>query len=122
MVDIKTRVQGMDPNVKARDIKKVVGETGNIYKALVIISKRSRQLSSELKNELHNKLEEFATSTETIEEIHENKEQIEISKFYERLPNPTLIALDEYLNGDLEYYTPESRKVEEEEEEEEEIL
>ena len=78
-------------------------KASNIYEVLAIIEKRSRQLSNDLKDELHSKLEEFATSSETIEEIHENKEQIEISKFYERLPSPTLIAIEEFLNDEIEY-------------------
>ena len=92
MTDIKTKVQGIDPNVQARDVKELAARGANIYESLAIITKRAKQLSNDLKNELHGKLEEFATSAETIEEVHENKEQIEISKFYERLPNPTLIA------------------------------
>jgi DNA-directed RNA polymerase subunit K/omega len=103
MSDIKTKVQGMDPNLSARDIGHFVGKTNNIYETLKIISKRSNQLSVDLKSELHQKLEEFAIATETIEEIHENKEQIEISKFYERLPNPAIIATEEYLNEELDY-------------------
>jgi len=103
MSDIKTKVQGMDPNLAARDIGELVSKTNNIYETLKIISKRSNQLSVDLKSELHQKLEEFAIATETIEEIHENKEQIEISKFYERLPNPAIIATEEYLNDDLDY-------------------
>jgi len=103
MTDIKTKVQGFDPNLGARDVTGLAETTGNIYKTLIIISKRANQLTVDLKTELHQKLEEFAISTETIEEIHENKEQIEISKFYERLPNPALIATEEYLNGELEY-------------------
>ena len=101
MSDIKTQVQGMDPELRARNIKEVVKQTGNIYEALAIITKRAKQLSVDLKHELHQKLEEFAVSTDTIEEISENKEQIEISKFYERLPNPTLIATEEFLNDEL---------------------
>lgn len=103
MTDIKTKVQGIEANLKARSIGDIVSETENIYKSLVIISKRSRQLSNDMKNELHNKLEEFATVTDSIEEILENKEQIEISKFYEKLPSPTIIALSEFLGGELEY-------------------
>lgn len=103
MTDIKNLAQGVNPNLEARDVKRIAGLTGNIYQSLAIIATRSRQLSNELKNELHQKLEEFATVTDTIEEIHENKEQIEISKFYERLPNPTVIALHEFLSGELEY-------------------
>jgi len=100
-MDIKTKVQGVDPNVQPRDIDGISGKAANIYEALVIISKRSQQLSVELKRELNNKLEEFAVSSETIEEISENKEQIEISKFYERLPNPSIIALEEFIRGDI---------------------
>lgn len=103
MTDIKTKAQGVDPNVKARDMQNLAERTSNIYRSLAVIAKRSRQLSTELKNELHQKLEEFATVSDTIEEVHENKEQIEISKFYERLPNPTIIAMHEFLRDELEY-------------------
>lgn len=101
MSDIKTKVQGLDPNVRARDVKGMVKDADNIYEVLNIIGKRSRQLAVDLKHELHQKLEEFAVSSDTIEEINENKEQIEISKFYERLPNPVIIATEEYLNGEI---------------------
>ena len=103
MTDIKTRAQGIDPNLNAKDIKDLAGRTGNLYEALSIVSKRARQLNAELKTELHQKLDEFAVVAETIEEIHENKEQIEISKFYERLPNPTVIAMKEFMNDELDY-------------------
>jgi len=103
MTDIKSKAQGINPNVAARDIKALAETTGNAYRSLNIIASRAKQLSQELKNELHNKLEEFATVTDTIEEVHENKEQIEISKFYERLPNPTIIALHEFEDEELEY-------------------
>ena len=101
MSDIKTKVQGLDPNVKARDVHGLAANTGNVYEALAIITKRSRQLAVELKHELHQKLEEFAVSSDAIEEVSENKEQIEISKFYERLPNPVVIASEEDINGEL---------------------
>lgn len=103
MSDIKSKVQSIDPNVAARDIKSIAGTTGNIYEVLNVISKRAANLSQDLKIELHSKLDEFATTTDAIEEVHENKEQIEISKFYERLPNPSIIAYTEYMNGELEY-------------------
>jgi DNA-directed RNA polymerase subunit K/omega len=103
MTDIKNKAQGIDPNVSARDIESLADRTGNAYKSLNVIAARARQLSQELKNELHKKLEEFATVTDTIEEVHENKEQIEISKFYERLPNPTIIAYHEFMDRELEY-------------------
>jgi DNA-directed RNA polymerase subunit K/omega len=116
MTDIKTKVQGIDPNVQARDVQGLAGKASNIYEVLSIIEKRAHQLSNDLKDELHGKLEEFATSAEAIEEIHENKEQIEISKFYERLPNPTLIATQEFLDGELEFKYLERNKDEEVEE------
>lgn len=103
MTDIKNKVQSIDPKARVRDIKSFIKDTDNIYEALSIISSRARQLNIDIKQELHGKLEEFAVTSETIEEIQENKEQIEISKFYEKLPNPTLIATEEYLEGKLEY-------------------
>lgn len=103
MKDIKTKVQGLDPNVQARDVEHLAANTGNIYEALNIIGRRSNQLSADIKQELHQKLEEFAVTSDNIEEIHENKEQIEISKFYERLPNPAIIATEEYLEDELYY-------------------
>lgn len=103
MSDIKTKVQGLDPNIRARNVKDLAKKTGNIYEALAIITRRAKMLSIDLKQELHQKLDEFAVSSDTIEEIHENKEQIEISKFYERLPNPVLIAMDEYNNDELHH-------------------
>lgn len=113
MSDIKTRVQGLDPNVEARDMQDLAQRTGNVYETLNVISKRARQLSIELKKELHQKLEEFASTSDTIEEISENKEQIEISKFYERLPNPAIIATTEFLNEELYYRYNEKRSEEE---------
>jgi DNA-directed RNA polymerase subunit K/omega len=110
MSDIKTKVQGLDPNVRARNVDSIAGHTGNVYEALVIITKRARQLAVDLKYELHNKLEEFAVNSDTIEEISENKEQIEISKFYERLPNPAIIATEEFLNGEVVFRYTDAKK------------
>ena len=110
MSDIKNKVQGLDPNVQAQDMKALIGDASNVYEALSIITKRSRQLAVDLKHELHQKLEEFATSTDTIEEVTENKEQIEISKFYERLPNPVIIAMEEYRNDELHYHYTDNQK------------
>ena len=101
MADIKAKAQGLDPNVSARDMVNLVSETSNVYETLSIISRRARQLAVDLKHELDQKLEEFAEVTEAIEEVTENKEQIEISKFYERLPNPVIIAMKEYQDGEL---------------------
>lgn len=110
MSDIKNKVQGLDPNVRARNITDIVTKTGNVYEALNVITKRARQLAVDLKYELHNKLEEFAISSDTIEEVSENKEQIEISKFYERLPNPVIIATEEFLSDELYYRYNERKK------------
>lgn len=84
-----------------RDLDKLDAKTGNIYETAVIISKRSNQISVEMKQELNRKLEEFANYTDNLEEIFENREQIEISKFYERLPKPNLIALQEYEDEEI---------------------
>ncbi len=109
-MDIKSKVQGLEANLQARDIGELVQDTENIYETLNIIAKRAKQISVDLKQELHNKLEEFAVTSDTIEEVHENKEQIEISKFYERLPNPVLIASQEYLEKDIYYRYNDDRK------------
>lgn len=103
MSDIKSKVQSVEPSVQARDVKDLANSVGNIYEALAVISKRANQVANDLKQELHGKLQEFAVATDTIEEVQENKEQIEISKFYERLPNPATIAFHEFVDGDLEY-------------------
>lgn len=112
MSDIKTKVQGLDPNVRARNVDAIASHTGNVYEALAIITRRARQLAVDLKYELHNKLEEFAVNSDTIDEVSENKEQIEISKFYERLPNPAIIATEEFLQGDIvfRYTDPKKRQ------------
>ena len=86
-----------------RDIDKVAAPTGNLYESVVVISKRSRQIASNIKEELNNKLAEFATTVDNLEEVFENREQIEISKFYERMPKPTSTATEEFLEGKLNY-------------------
>jgi DNA-directed RNA polymerase subunit K/omega len=103
MSDLRTKLQHIDPNLQARNIADFTDRATNIYEALNIISKRAGFLSHELKVELNSKLEEFAVTPDRIEEILENKEQIEISKFYERLPNATVIATNEFINGLLDY-------------------
>lgn len=84
-----------------RNINDLEKKTGNIYEAVVVVSKRANQISMEIKEELNRKLEEFANYTDNLEEVFENREQIEISRFYERLPKPTLIALDELENDQI---------------------
>lgn len=107
MNSIKNMASAIDPNVKARDIKDMAERTSNVYESISVVAKRARQLSAELKRELHDKLEEFVVVTETIEEIHENKEQIEISRSYERMASPTILATEEFINGELEWRYPE---------------
>lgn len=84
-----------------RNLNELDQETGNIYESLVVLSKRADQISKDMKEELTSKLSEFATTTDNLEEIFENREQIEISKFYERLPKPVSISLDEFLAGNI---------------------
>jgi DNA-directed RNA polymerase subunit K/omega len=84
--------------VDTKDINQIKSKTGNVYESIAIISKRANQINIALKEELHNKLEEFASHTDSLEEIHENKEQIEISKAYEKMPNPALLATQEFLD------------------------
>lgn len=86
-----------------RDIDKLTTPTGNVYESVVVISKRARQISSNIKEELNNKLAEFATTVDNLEEVFENREQIEISKFYERMPKPTSTATEEFLEGKLNF-------------------
>jgi DNA-directed RNA polymerase subunit K/omega len=91
-----------------RNLDSLTQDTGNIYETVIIVSRRSNQISVEMKQELNKKLEEFASYTDNLEEVFENREQIEISKFYERLPKPTLIALQELEEGKIFYRNPDS--------------
>ncbi len=88
-------------NVDTRDLNELKNKTGNVYESISIIGKRANQINISLKEELHNKLEEFASHTDSLEEIHENKEQIEISRAYERMPNPALLATQEFLEDKI---------------------
>ena len=83
--------------VETKNLNDIKEKTGNLYESISIVGKRANQINISLKEELHNKLEEFASHTDSLEEIHENKEQIEISKAYERMPNPALLATQEFL-------------------------
>jgi len=87
--------------VETKDISSIKRKTGNLYQSIAIISKRANQINIALKEELHNKLEEFASHTDSLEEIHENKEQIEISKAYEKMPNTALLACSEFLDDKI---------------------
>jgi DNA-directed RNA polymerase subunit K/omega len=101
-----------DLTTTTRDLRNFDGETGNLYESIAIISKRANQISSEIKEELTNKLAEFASSTDNLEEIFENREQIEISKFYERLPKPSLIAIQEFFDKKIYYRNPSAETTE----------
>jgi DNA-directed RNA polymerase subunit K/omega len=89
-----------------RDLDQLYSSTGNIYETVVIVAKRANQISVEMKQELGRKLEEFSSYTDNLEEVFENREQIEISRFYEKLPKPTLIALQEYMDDEIYYRNP----------------
>jgi DNA-directed RNA polymerase subunit K/omega len=97
---------GTPTTTVVRDLRKFDKETGNIYEALAIISKRANQISAQMKEELHSKLQEFSNDSDTLEEVFENREQIEISSYYERLPKPTLIAVEEFLNEKIYHRNP----------------
>jgi DNA-directed RNA polymerase subunit K/omega len=86
-----------------RDVDKLSEPTTNIYESVAVIAKRARQIAAKNKEELNNKLAEFASTVDNLEEIFENREQIEISKFYERMPKPTTVATEEFLNGELSF-------------------
>lgn len=88
-----------NPSIITRDTDKIAAVTGNLYESISIISKRSRQVSSKLKEELNNKLAEFASGVDNLEEVFENREQIEISKFYERMPKAGSLSIDEFMEG-----------------------
>ncbi len=90
-------------NTVTRDAMKLSDETGNIYESIAIIGKRANQISTEIKQELTQKLAEFSTSTDNLDEVFENREQIEISRFYEKLPKATLIATQEFVDGKIYY-------------------
>ena len=89
-----------------RNIEDFKTGTNNIYETVAILSKRANQISLEMKEELKNKLSEFASTTDNLEEVFENREQIEIAKYYEHLPKPSLISVHEYLNSDIYFRNP----------------
>ncbi|MEI6765348.1 MAG: DNA-directed RNA polymerase subunit omega [Bacteroidota bacterium] len=95
-----------EPVAVTRNISDFTKNYSNIYEAVVILSKRANQIASEIKEELNGKIEEFGTNTDNLEEIFENREQIEIAKFYERLPKPTLLAINEFLHDQIYVRNP----------------
>lgn len=88
---------------ETKNLTDIKAKTGNLYESIAIVAKRANQINISIKEELHNKLEEFATHTDSLEEIHENKEQIEISRAYEKMPNPALLATQEFMEEKIYY-------------------
>lgn len=97
-------------NTITRDLKDIWAPTGNIYESVAIIAKRSNQIASEIKQDLNKKLAEFASYNDSLEEVFENREQIEISRYYEKLPKPTLLATQEFLDGNVYWRDPSKTK------------
>lgn len=89
--------------IETKNLVEIKAKTGNLYESIAIIAKRANQINISLREELHNKLEEFASHTDSLEEIHENKEQIEISKAYEKMPNPAILATQEFMDEKIYY-------------------
>ena len=93
-------------NTVTRDMQDFRDKTGNVYESIAIMGKRANQVAVEIKDELKKKLDEFSSSQDNLEEVFENREQIEISRFYERLPKPTLIAAQEFSEDQVYYRNP----------------
>lgn len=98
-------------NTVTRDMMELCKDTGNVYETVCIIAKRANQIAAEMKRDLDKKLQEFASLNDNLEEISENREQIEISRYYEKLPKPTLIAAQEYIEGKISYRNPSKDKM-----------
>lgn len=108
---MSTQITKTVPNsTVTRDLRDLDKETDNLYESIVVISKRANQIAVDVKEELNGKLAEFATTNDNLEEVFENREQIEISKHYERLPKPTLVAIDEFLNDKVYFRNPAREK------------
>ncbi len=93
-------------NTVTQDILELCEDTGNIYESVAIIAKRANQISVDIKTELAKKLQEFASTNDNLDEVFENREQIEISRYYEKLPKPTLMATQEFVDGDVHWRDP----------------
>ena len=89
--------------VETKSLVDIKGKTGNLYESIAVIAKRANQINIAVKDELHTKLEEFATHTDSLEEVHENKEQIEISRAYEKMPNAAILATQEFMEDKIYY-------------------
>lgn len=93
-------------NTVTRDVIALCEDTGNIYETVEIIARRANQIGSEMKHDLDKKLQEFATNNDNLDEVFENREQIEISRYYEKLPKPTLLATQEFVDGEIYWRDP----------------
>ena len=102
-IDMENKTKKVPTNTITRDVKDLAAPTGNIYESVVILYKRANQIALAEKKELNKKLEDFKNERDTMEEVFENKEQIEISKYYERQPKPDLVAISEFENDELFY-------------------
>ena len=100
---MESKTKKVPTNTITRDVKELAAPTGNIYESVVILYKRANQIALAEKKELNKKLEDFKNERDTMEEVFENKEQIEISKYYERQPKPDLVAISEFENDELFY-------------------
>lgn len=104
MSKLRKQVSPNTPTViQTRSLEGLKNETGNLYESIAIMSRRANTINTALKDELHSKLDEFASHTDSLEEIHENKEQIEISKAYERMPNPALLSIQEFIEHKIHH-------------------
>lgn len=104
---MKNTPTGPSSSIITRNVVDLAGENGNVYEAISVISKRANQLSLKLKEELNERLAEFASTVDNLEEVFENREQIEVSKQYERMPKPTSLAIEEFIQGKVYFETPE---------------
>lgn len=95
--------KAVNPLAETRDVVAMKDKTGNLYESIAVIARRANQISVQVKEELHKKLDEFSTISDTMEEVNENKEQIEISRIYERMANPALQATVEFFNDEIHY-------------------
>lgn len=99
-------------SIITRDLEKIAEKSGNLYESIHVISQRAKQISTNMKEDLNNKLSEFASTVDNLEEVFENKEQIEISKFYERMPKPTSLAMEEFMEEKVLFRIPDEEVAE----------
>ncbi len=111
MANLSNNFNNVPSTTVPRDIPQLETPTGNLYESLAIIAKRANQIGVSLKEELHSKLAEFATDNDNLEEVFENREQIEIATFYEKLPKPSLIATQEFLENKIYFRNPNKESV-----------